>query len=411
MTAPAPRAVVLFVLAATTAMQALAANSLFIIPTIAPRIAAAVEIPGALVGYQVSLVYLGATVMSVMAGSLSTMWGPIRASQLSLGLGMAGLLLSTIPWLPSLALASFVIGLGYGLINPPSGDLLNRVSSPRLRSLLFSIKQTAVPLGGILAGLIGPPIALRYGWQSALIVGASLSLTCIVLLEAYAKRFASTRDRSLRLRDNPLRDVTLVWSARVLRWITLSGFCFAAVQFTLTTYLVTLLVEDVGLGLVAAGIGFSVFQLSAVIGRLSWGFLAGFTSSGLKVLAIAYCVSLVAIMPLIFMTMQWSLGVIYACLALLGASGAAWNGIFVSEIVSLARPEDAARAIGGAFVFTFAGALIGPSSFALVHGWVGLYTHTTALIALFAVLGCLSCLYAAGTRRLQHPIQEPQSLA
>ncbi|MGF7160388.1 MFS family permease [Rhodoligotrophos appendicifer] len=411
MSAGASRWVVISVLAATTAMQALAANSLFMIPTIAPRIAEAVGVPTSLVGFQVSLVYLGAMLMSVMAGSLSTLWGPIRASQVSLALGVAGLALATLAWLPGLILASFIIGLGYGLINPPSGDLLNRVSSPKQRSLLFSVKQTAVPLGGILAGLVGPPVALRFGWMAALWVSAGLSIAAIVIMQAFSSRFASEADRSVRLRDNPFRDIALVWSTGVLRWITLSGFCFAAVQFTLTTYLVTLLVEDVRMGLVAAGVGFSIFQFSAVIGRLSWGFLAGVTRSSLNVLLAAFCMSLLAILPLIFMTAQWSIALIYVCLAVLGASGAAWNGVFVSEIVTLAPPESAARAIGGAFAFTFAGALIGPSSFAVVHGWLGLYTHTTGLIALFAVLGCLCAMMAAAARRQHNRSHSPQKLA
>ncbi|MFP1646733.1 hypothetical protein, partial [Pontitalea aquivivens] len=66
------------VLLATTGMHALAANSLFIMPAIAPALAEAISLPAALIGYQVSIVYLGAMAMSVLAGSVSTMLGPVR---------------------------------------------------------------------------------------------------------------------------------------------------------------------------------------------------------------------------------------------------------------------------------------------------------------------------------------------
>lgn len=389
-----PRSLMVVVLAATTGMQTLAANSLFVMPAIAPAIAADLALPAALIGYQVSIVYLGAMIMSVMAGSLSAIWGPVRTAQAGLLLGVAGLLLATVPHLAAFAVAALLIGMGYGLINPPSVNMLEKVSSPGNRGMLFSIKQTAVPLGGIIAGLVGPPVALLYGWQAALLVCAAMSLVMIAMVQPFARRFDNDRDRALRLRDSPFRDIGLVWRERVLRWITLSAFFFAAVQFTLTTYLVTLLVEDVRLGLVAAGLALSVFQLSAVAGRLAWGALADLTRSGLQVLLVAYLLALASILPLIFMTKQWSMALIYLCLGVLGAAGAGWNGVFVGEIVHLAPPESSGRAIGGAFAFTFAGALVGPSAFAITHHWLGLYTHTMVLLAAFAAAGCVCCALA-----------------
>lgn len=382
------------VLLATTGMHALAANSLFIMPAIAPELAAATSLPAALIGYQVSIVYLGAMAMSVVAGSLSAMLGPVRTSQLGLLLGAVGLACATMPYLPVMVLASLLIGMGYGLINPPSVNMLDAVATPRSRSTLFSIKQTAVPLGGIIAGLVGPPVTLEYGWRTALFVCGAMSLTMILIIQPLAPRFDKSRDRAVRLMENPFSDLSLVWNHTVLRWLTLSAFFFAAVQFTLTTYLVTLLVEDVRLSLVAAGLALSVFQLSAVFGRLAWGALADLTGSGIRVLLTAYCLALASIVPLIFMTRAWAIVLIYLTLGLLGLAGAGWNGVFVGEAVKLAPPESAGRAIGGAFAFTFAGALVGPAVFAMAHRQIGLYTHTTATIAASALFGCACCVIA-----------------
>ncbi len=386
------------VLAATTGMQALAANSLFIMPAIAPEIAISANLQPALIGYQVSIVYLGAMSMSVVAGSLSARWGSIRTAQCGLLLGVVGLALATTPHLVVLILASLLIGMGYGMINPPAINMLDTVATPRNRSTLFSIKQTAVPLGGIIAGLVGPPVTLQYGWRATLFVCGAMSLAVIALIQPLARRFDAERDRTIRLTENPFGDVSLIWGDTILRWTTLSAFFFAAVQFTLTTYLVTLLVEDVRLGLVAAGVALSVFQLSAVIGRLAWGALADLTGTGLRVLLAAYCLAFASIVPLIFMHSGWAIAFIYLALGLLGAAGAGWNGVFVAETVHLARRGSAGRAIGGAFAFTFAGALIGPTAFAVAHGWIGLYTHTAALIAVFALAGCVCC--ALGLREV-----------
>jgi MFS family permease len=57
-------------------------------------------------------------------------------------------------------------GLGYGLVNPPT-NVLADPGSPRLRGLTMSIKQTGIPLGGILAGLLVPRAAAAVGWRWA----------------------------------------------------------------------------------------------------------------------------------------------------------------------------------------------------------------------------------------------------
>ena len=65
----------------------------------------------------------------------------------SQGTGLAvGLALPTLGWLPLFALGAFVGGLGQAISTPSSSHLLGRLSPPRFAPLVFSIKQTGVPL-------------------------------------------------------------------------------------------------------------------------------------------------------------------------------------------------------------------------------------------------------------------------
>ena len=387
----------LLVLVVTIGIQAFASNSIFVMPMMATELAFSLESSAAFIGYQVSIVYLGAMLSSMVAGSLTHRLGAVRAGQLGLLIGAGGLTLATIPWLPSFVTASLVIGAGYGLINPPSSQMLDSVAHAGNRGLLFSLKQTAIPIGGILAGLMAPPVATAFGWQAVLLVGAGMSISMAILLQPLGKHITSFRDPTWKMTGTILTDIRLVWAHPTLRWITLSAFCFAAVQFTLTTYLVTLLVEDMKVSLVAAGFGFSIYQVSAIIGRLGWGAIADRADSSLWVLAGVYVISVLSILPFMFLTGGFSLILLYVGLAILGASSAGWNGIFVSELASLAPKEEIARTIGAAFVFTFAGALIGPSSFAAAYLMLASYTETVSVIALFAILGSVFCFLAIGS--------------
>jgi len=50
-------------------------------------------------------------------------------------------------------------------------------------SLVFSIKQTGVPAGGMLAGALVPGLLLLAGWQGALLAVAAACLACVGLAQ------------------------------------------------------------------------------------------------------------------------------------------------------------------------------------------------------------------------------------
>ena len=152
----------------------------------------------------------------------------------------AGLVLCAVPWLPAMALGAFLIGMGYGPITPASSHILARTTSAQRMSLVFSVKQTGVPMGSVLAGAIVPSLMLATGWQASLVVVAAVCVACA---------WASERQRPV-LDDDPrehvpfqlatlLSPVRLVLSHRSLATMAACSFMFCIVQMSLTTYLVT----------------------------------------------------------------------------------------------------------------------------------------------------------------------------
>src|SRR5690606_39731979 len=115
-----------------------------------------------------ALVYLAAMLTSVIGGSIVGRFGAMRCSQVSLLLCAAGLLLlaSAEPWLG--VLGALLIGVGYGPITPASSFLLMRSTPKDKLSLVFSIKQTGVPLGGVIAAVGGAVLESWVGWRVTL---------------------------------------------------------------------------------------------------------------------------------------------------------------------------------------------------------------------------------------------------
>ncbi len=84
--------------------------------------------------------------------------GPIRTSQAALVACVAGLGLVSVPQLGAAIAGALLLGVGYGPITPASSQMLARTTPPERYALVFSVKQTGVPLGGALAGLMVPVV-------------------------------------------------------------------------------------------------------------------------------------------------------------------------------------------------------------------------------------------------------------
>lgn len=382
------------VLFATTAALTFAAMTALFPAAIAPALGSALGVPSALVGLQISLVYGGAMVSSLIGGALTRRVGACRATQAALLLLGGGAACAALPSLASFALASVLIGLGYGMTNPAASHLLARFTPPGRRGLMFSIKQTGVPLGGVLAGAVAPALAVMLGWQwalAALLLPAALGL---VLLQPRRRAWDDDRHPGAAWLASPLADLRLVWGHPPLRLLSLAGLCFAATQLSLSVFTVTLLVEDLDVRLVQAGLVMSAVQVTGVVGRVLWGWAADRLGSGLVTLVLTALVTVAGALVTAGMTAAWPLWLVATVLCAFSFSALGWNGVYLAEVSRLAPPQNVARAAGGSLFFTFGGVLVGPPVFSGLRLLLESYTLAFGTLALVAGAG-LACVLGA----------------
>lgn len=376
------------VLAWSTAMHALSMLQVFVVPSIAPAMARGLGVDESLVGIQVMLVYLTATLASLFTGSLVVRLGAVRATQLSIAAAAFGLALCAVPSVAATAIASVLMGLGYGLINPATGQMVETAVSPERRAFAFSLKQSALPLGGVLAGSTAPGLAVALGWQGTLLLAALASLACAALLERPRRWFPhQTPTPRPRGAGQPWGDLGIVWHNRPLRNTCLAVTTISGVQLILTTYLVTLLVQHVGLSLVAAGVALACLNIGGVLGRIGWGASTRLVGSGSAVLALMYGIGVAGLLVFAFIQAHWPLGMICALAFLIGSVIMGSPGVFVSEVVRLAPPGQAARAIAGGYVFAFGGAQFGILLFMGTYQALGSYSATLWLLVALGMHG------------------------
>lgn len=388
-------------LVATTAIQSATALAALALPAVAPVVARDLGVPASMVGTYISLLYLGASTAALAGGGLVLRAGAIRLSQWALLLCAAGLLLGLAPSLWLVAATAILVGLGYGPITPASSHVLARTTPPQRRALTFSIKQTGVPAGAALAGIVVPPLAVAFGWPLALAAVAAACALLALAVQPWRAELDADRDRDARISAGALvAALRLVLGTPALRTLAAVSFVFAGMQMCTASFIVAYLNEQIGLSLVVAGLGLTAASVAGVAARITWGAVADRWLSPRATLALLGALMAVFAWTAAAFTPGWPLPLLLAACAALGATAIGWNGVYLAEVARVAGPAQAGLATGGCLFFTFVGVVFCPFLFGVLQRASGSYALA------FAVAGvvCASTAFALLSRR---PVTAP----
>ena len=361
------------------------------LPSIAPEVGRALGVETALIGYQVMMLYIGAMATSLMVGGGIARYGGWRCSQASCLLFAVGhLVFHLAPSLLGLVVGSLIIGFAYGILNPPAAHLLNKVVNEKNRAIVFSIRFTGQPLGGVIATFVAPPVTLAIGWVDAVWIPIGTSIALALVMQPLRGGWDSDIRPNAALIRSPMEDIRLVWSVPAVRWLSFTGLIFAAIQLSLTSFTVALLADEVGWSLIVAAYGLTAVQVAGVSGRVSWGWIADKTGSRLTVLA--FIAGLSGLCALLTMTIgdDWPPILVYALFFVFGFGAMGWNGVHFSEIARLSPPGKVGNATGASMFFTFSGVIFGPAVFTTAFGMTGAYSSTFAVLAILAALALVT---------------------
>ena len=429
-------------LAATLAIQALVSMAVLTPPVFAPLAAPAIGVAASETGIFMAFAYGGASVASMASGALLRRFGAMRLSQLCLVFCSIGVALVATAALPVVILGAIVLGLGYGPVTPASSHILVRQAPPARRAFIFSAKQTGVPLGGVLAGGLVPPLVVAFGWQGAAIAVGLCGCVLALAVEPLRPRFDVEQtvvkspsalagegrgggggiglDASWRRHPPPdpperkskgpqggrgrlkqwgiFEGIRLVLSLASLRLLSLASFTFGATQLSFATFIVAFLTDAVGFDLVSAGSLLAVGQTAGIVARLVWGWVADRFIAPWRLLSLLGFVMAGATVAVGLLTPAWPYAALVLVALVHGATAIGWNGIYLSEVARLAPPGTAGAATGGALAVTFLGIVTGPPLFSIIVAMSGSYRPAFFATAALALLGGLACL-VAGKRR------------
>jgi MFS family permease len=371
---------------ATSGVQVIIVMSSLVVPLTAAQVAPVLGLEPHLVGYYASLIYLVAAFTSLATPQWVRRYGAIRVHQIMLLVAAAGLAMLSSEKLAGFILSAILIGLAYGPANPASSSLLSRYTSSGNRARVFSLKQTAVPLGGAFAGLIVPFLMARIGWLGAALTVAAIGFAGALVIGGWRDVLdREGNDLPPVGKTGAVAALRLVSASSSLRPLGVMAVCFAATQFNFTAVFAAVLVERIRWSPIEAGSALSIALAVSVASRLVWGWIADHAPPRFVLAALGGMMGLATI-ACGFLTPSWPGVVIYAIAILFGASGSSWNGLALSEATHFAPSGHVGEATAGIMFFIYTGALIGPALFSLVTSLSGTITPAFLLLGVLALL-------------------------
>lgn len=370
--------------------QALAYMSGLIMPVAAPAVAQDLGVNPALVGVFTGCIFFAGMFAQVSCGGFIVRYGALRMSQISLCLMAAGLLAITSGLLPVIAIAAMVIGTGSAPSTPASSQILARYSPPHLAPLMFSIKQTGVPVGAMLAGVIVPFSVVNFGWRGAFFIGAAMCLALALILQPMRAEFDQDRQPNYRWSPASVIDtLRTVLRRRDLRVMAIAAFAFVGLQAVFASFFVIYMTGGLHYDLATAGFVFAIAQAVAIPARIFWGWVGSrFLSPRvmLGTLGIGMAASSVA---LGITGTDWSLTAVGAVACAYSATAVSWHGVLLAEVARIAPDGRISAMTGGVLSFGSAGMMSFPLVFSAILGLTDIYALGFFLAAVPAVIASL----------------------
>ena len=356
---------------------------------LAPFLVADFDISLAQIGLFSTAIYLAGTFSSLVGGRAADRFGERWVLIVSgLGAGLAGLLVILMGSYTGLLVGFFLLGLFNGIQNPAGSAAIMRWFARQSRGAAMGIRQTGVPIGGMIAASVFPAVALAAGWRPAYAIAVTVALTAATLI------FLSYRDPR---REDPAVSEPAVSLAAMVRdrrywWLAMTYNGQIVCQFATNAYFVLFLTQTLDVPVGVAGGFLALVNLVAIGARIGWGIISDRVFRGARrpVLSIIIGLTVASALLAAALPSRAPAGLAGLLAIALGVSAFSWTGIYGTLVIETAGRTSAATAVALVHVFGGFGSFLGPPAFGWVVDRTGSFSIAWLLVAAAALLGLVA---------------------
>lgn len=353
------------------------------LPTLAPFFQAELDLSRAQVGLFMSALFGGTVLTAIPAGRLIDQWG-IRFG-LSFGLALVGLSVILAGTMRSFAeglVLLLLTGVGHGAMNPATTRAVMVWFEARRRATAMGIKQTGIPLGGVVGAATLPLIAVAANWRLALVAGG------VAILFSAALAFLLCREAPGSTATARTAGKPLLFRNRELWVVNGTSLAMSGLHLCIVTYLALYLYETRSLSAVSAA-GFLILtNVGGVIGRVVWGLVSDRLFAGRrKPVALIIAVSTAATLAAVALAAPaLPLPGVAVLSFLLGFTALGWTTVAITLVGEIAGREAVGAAVGLASFMNNLGIIVGPPAFGALVDVTGSYQLAWFVLSPVALL-------------------------
>jgi ACS family hexuronate transporter-like MFS transporter len=336
------------------------------------------------VAFIVPSVYVGGLLFSLPGGHLADRWG-VRPTLLgALALGGVGLLAAALAPRFALFLVCLVVaGSGWSVVNPVLGKAIVDVFPLTERGIAMGIKQMGLTLGGVVAALVLPVIAARWGWRAA--VAACAAAVTLPVVAAWRPLAPLARPTTATAAASTM---SWAWTRRPALLVVFgAGVVLGMVQSAVLAYLPLYSVQALGFSYVATGLLIAASQAGGAVSRLVLGAASDRWSSGRRPPWLVFTSALAAAIFLVYAWVPTAAPLWAGVLAFAAGVGAyGWVGIYFIISAEAGGASESGLLSGVSFAAIVIGLLTGAPIFGAVLQAFDSYGAAWTVFALFSAL-------------------------
>lgn len=360
-----------------------------------PYLAQVFALPRAQLGFVATAMLAGAWLTNAVAGVICDKFGD-KATLLWSGAGMslALVLAALFPSYIWLLGCMVLYGVMFSASNPAGSHAILFFFSRERRGFAMGIRQTGIPLGGVLGAILLSFMASHFGYRAALLSAAVIVFaicTSAALLYEQPPELSGDRVRMSVL----FKDMLHIAREPRLLLVTLASFLLFFVQTALICFLPITLVHAGNCTPALAAIIFASAHLAAVAGRLLWGRWSDRVFRGNRMFPMTIAAVLAAAAAIgVSLTGQVDFRLVMLAAILLGFSGEGWFGLCVIAMAEIGGEEHAGGALGFGLTGTYLAGVLAPLLLGAIAASAG-YQRAWEIAAIAAAAAAVPAFLAA----------------
>jgi predicted MFS family arabinose efflux permease len=262
----------------------------------------------------------------------------------------------------------------------------------------MGIRQTGLPLGGVAAATVLPPVAAAWGWRAGVGLAAFVAAVGGVAFGVLYRESPAAEPAPQEDEGGMASRVRALVHDRSIRGALWAGVALASLQFCLVAYLMLFLRDGRGVPLVRGAWVLVAAQGAGVVGRIVLGALSDRRGPGRRMAPVVVSLALsavgVAALPLVPAgTDLWT----FAALAgVIGFFGFGWYGPWVAHVAEAGPAGSVGITLGLAMTANQVGIVAAPPLFGLLVDATG--TYGVAWWTLAGALTAVTPVVALGRR-------------